>query len=181
MCSRTLVLVLLALAAMPACKKKPVEAAPSPYAAGAAAPAPTETSIDALTPVAPRVDLAQRADTANGDPNGPKQAELDAAQGLAQQHMQTCLDALPPEATAGAVRLAVKYTVGNEGKASDVSVTGGTSAAMTACGTNAVAETAFPKFGGPSLSNSFVLSYSRPQLPDLAGQRAADLATPPAR
>ncbi len=135
--------------------------------------APVETPIDALTPPPPpRQDLAQRADTANGDPNGPKLADLDAAQSAAQQRVQACLDALPPDhATNGPVRLTIKYTIGNDGKAADVSVTGSAIADVTACGTNALVQTPFPHFEGAKLTNSFTLNYSRPQ--------PLDLSTPP--
>jgi hypothetical protein len=161
----------LSLVTVPACKRHPPEG-PGPTGPTPPPVAPVETPIDALNPPPPpRQDLAQRADTANGNPNGPKQADLDAAQTAAQQRVQACLDGLPPTSTSTPVRLAIKYTIGNDGKAEDVSVTGSAIADVMACGTNALAQTPFPHFEGAKLSNSFTLNYSRPQ--------PLDLSTPP--
>jgi hypothetical protein len=165
-------IIAVAVAILPACKRHPPEG-PSAPAPTAAPPAPVGGPVDALNPPPPpRPDLWQRPDTANGDPNGPKQADLDAAQSAAQGRVQACLDALPPTSTSGGpIRLSIKYTIGNDGKATDVTVTGSAVADVTACGTSALAQTPFPRFEGAKLSNSFTLSYSPP--------RALDLSTPP--
>jgi hypothetical protein len=154
------------------CKRRPPEEAPAPAPAAAPAepkPVPEET-VDALNPPPPpRVDLAQRANTANGDPNGPKTAELDAANADGQRKVQACLDGLPATALpGGAARLTVKYSIGNDGKAHDIGVEGGSPEAND-CGKRAIDAAAFPKFQGAPVNVAFNLNYSRPQAPpDLA-------------
>ena len=128
-------------------------------------------AFDALNPPPPgrSPDLAPRADTANGDANGPKRAELDAAQAEGQRRVQVCLDALPATAIpGGAARLVVRYVIGNDGHAKEVVVEGGASAEASACGRSAIEGTPFPRFDGPQLANAFSLTYTRPQPRDLA-------------
>jgi hypothetical protein len=157
-------IILFILLALPACKRRPPEeaAAAPPPAPRPAAAAPAEEVVDALTP--PAVDLARRADTANGHPGGPSQPALDTAQGEAQSRVQACLDGLPAGAFPGGVaRLGVRYVVGNEGKARDVAVDGSSDAAVLACARSGIEGASFPRFEGPGVPTAFMLTYSRPQ------------------
>jgi len=164
---RALILLVFLPLAIGGCKKRPPEdATPAPTGAPAA-PRVVEEAVDGLNappPPPPKTfDMARRADTINGDPNGPKAGDLDAAQADGQRRVQSCLDALPAAALpGGAVRLTVKYTVGNDGKARDVAVDGGLAAA-TDCGKRSLESVTFPTFQGPPIANAFSLSYSRPQ------------------
>ena len=168
---------MVSLSISPACKRTPPPEEVPPPVAGPAAPprdVPVE-AIDALNPPPPvvvRQDLAVRADTVNGDPNGPKRADLDAAQAEAQRKVQTCLDGLAAAALpGGSVRLVVKYSVGNDGKMRDVVIEGGGSAEATACGKNAIESVTVPKYEGAIVSSSISLNYSRPQPPDLGTKK----------
>jgi len=129
-------------------------------------------AVDALNSAPPpvRQDFAVRADTVNGDPNGPKAADLEAAKSEGQRKVQGCLDGLPASALpGGSVRLVVKYGVGNDGKVKDVVIEGGGSPEALACGKNSIESVPFPKYEGTIVSTSFQLTYNRPlPPPDLA-------------
>jgi len=146
-----------------ACKKKPPEdpAPPAATAPAAATPDPTPSeTVDALNPPppAPLPDLATATDTASA-----KRPQIDNANAEAQRRVQTCLDGIPASALqGGALRLAVKYTIGGDGKAHDVTVDGVPPDAI-ACSKSAIEGVAFPTFNGPGAAQSFSLTYSRPQ------------------
>lgn len=168
----TSVFLVLAAAAGAACKPKPADL-PAPRPASPPAEAvEVEDKVDALTPPPPPrpPDLAQpppRANTLNGDPNGPKQADFDVVQDQAQAKVQACLDAMPADTVlaAGGARLTIKYEVGPDGATKDTSVEGGVPASALACAKAVLTAASFPKFSGSPVRNSFSLTYSRPQAP----------------
>lgn len=158
------------------CKRKPDEtpATPTPTPTGTA-PAPAEDTVDALTPPPPIRDLAVKADTVNGHPNGPNREALDAAQADAQKKIQVCLDALPAKSIPGGqARLLVRYVIQTNGKTDQVSVEGTTEIDVINCGKRTLEAASFPPFEGNALANAFSLTYSRPQSPP-------DLSAPPTK
>jgi hypothetical protein len=135
-------------------------------------PAPVQVNddnvVDALTPPArlapPDLLPPPRANTMNGDPNGPQQAAFEALSADGQKKVQACLEAIPASAQLppGPISMTVKYEVGNDGKPASVDVTSAAPADTIACAKSAIEGLAFPPYKGSLQRTQFQIAYSRP-------------------
>lgn len=168
---RTVLSVCFALSVV-GCKKAPPPAPivlPVVMREGAAAEAPADP--EPLPPAGRVFDFSQpAASTLNGALDGPKQADFDAVQADGQRKVQACLDAMAATTVLpnGNATVAVRLTVGNDGKPKDVAVTSEVPADAVACAKGAVEGLVFPSFTGSMVNSSFTITYHRSAPPAAA-------------
>ena len=116
---------------------------------------------------------AARADTLNGDPNGPKAADMQKAVTTVMPTLQSCFSQ-----AAGSAQVSVAFTAAPSGRAEDIRVTGG-GAAVDGCLSRAMAAAKLPVFSGDGVPMQFPLSVERTVTRPAAPAAAAAAAQSP--
>jgi hypothetical protein len=119
------------------------------------------------------VVAAPRADTLNGDPGGPKRADMQKAIDRAMPSFQSCFR----EAT-GSVNVSLSFSAAASGRAEAARVTGG-GPVIDGCLTRAIGQLRLPEFTGEAVPIQFPLAVERTVTPAAASATRAPVDQPP--
>ena len=129
---------------------------PAPPAAAPAAPPPPAAPIETL----------------NGDPNGLKREDLQAALDGAMDRFAGCVDA------AGTTQVALSFDAAADGKAENIKVSGGPAGADK-CVSSIVSSLRLPKFSGKPVPVHFPITVRRTVTQPAPRQAAGGPSGPP--
>jgi hypothetical protein len=133
-----------------------------PAAALASAPGPGP--VDAAAP---------RADTLNGEPGGPKRADMQKAIDSAMPSFQPCF-----REAKGSVNVSLAFSAAPSGRAEQVRVTGG-GPVVDGCLAKALGQLKLPAFTGAAVPIQFPLAVERTVTPAPTAAASAAPANPP--
>lgn len=154
---------------------EPTPTVPEPVAKRKSPPPPPawpKSPTPPPAPAAPPPAAAPAVETLNGDPNGLKREDLQAALDGAMDRFAGCVNG------AGTTQVALSFDAGPAGKAENIKVSGGGASAET-CVSAIVTSLSLPKFSGRPVPVHFPITVKRTVTQPEPRQAAGGPSGPP--